>query len=225
MNDQEPEKIVYFVRHGESEANSNKIIQGADSPLSELGRKQADFVAERMRTIDAQVILSSPMPRALNTARAIEQTSGLPLEIHTELREFLPPTILIGKPYDSDEGLEYTKQRVAHHEDPNFRYGDEESYLDLHHRACAVLEMLQSRTEEKIVLVSHAGFMRVLMTAMITEGEPNAVIAGRLMRFLVPENTGISVFRYNPETKHRTRWRLVTFNDHAHLAETPLQEP
>jgi broad specificity phosphatase PhoE len=225
MPDQEPKKVVYFIRHGQSEANGNKIFQGADSPLSPRGREQALFVAERLRTTDAQVILASPMPRALDTARAIEQTTSLPLEVHTELRELLPPSALVGKSYDGPEGLEYTHQRVLHHSDPHYRYEDEESYSDLHERACSVLSMLEARPEDKLIVVTHAGFMRVVMTAMMTEGEPHAYIAGRLMRFLVPENTGITVFRFNPEAHHRTKWRLVTFNDHAHLAETSLREP
>jgi len=225
MTDAEPQKVVYFVRHGESEANSKRIFQGGDSPLSARGQAQAKFLAERMRTIDAQVILASPMPRALDTARAVHETTNLPLEIHDTLRELLPPTSLVGKPYDGPEGDVYTRERVLHHSNPHFRYEDEESYDDLHQRARVVLSMLESRPEDKLIVVTHAGFMRVVMTAMMMEGEPSVLIAGRLMRFLVPENTGITVFRYNPEVKHRTAWRLLTFNDHAHLAETPLQEP
>ena len=218
-------KIVYFIRHGQSEANGNKIFQGADSPLSPRGREQARFVAERMRNTDAQVILSSPMPRAHDTARAIVETTSLPLEVHPDLRELLPPSSLVGKSYEGPEGTEYTRQRVLHHGDMNYRYEDEDSYADLHARATAILSMLEARTEDKLMVVTHAGFMRVVMTAMMTEGEPNPYIAGRLMRFLMPENTGITVFRFNPTVELRTRWRLLTFNDHAHLAETALREP
>lgn len=220
-----PVKTVYFVRHGQSEANGNRVFQGADSPLSPRGEVQARFVTERMRSLGAQVILASPMPRALDTARAIESVTKCPLEIHAELRELLPPSALIGKQYESPEGIAYTHERIAHHYDPEYSYADEESYAALHDRSCAVLRMLEQRPEERLIVVTHAGLMRIIMTAMMTEGKPDPYIAGRLMRFLVPENTGISVFRYNPDAVHRTAWRLMTFNDHAHLAETVLPEP
>jgi broad specificity phosphatase PhoE len=38
------QKIVYFVRHGESEGNVLSVFQSSDSPLSEKGRKQAVIV-------------------------------------------------------------------------------------------------------------------------------------------------------------------------------------
>jgi len=226
MADIRPPKTLYFVRHGQSEANEQRLFQGADSPLSQLGREQATFVAHRLKHVDIDVIISSPMPRALETAQEIHTATGIPLETHESLRELMPPSQFINTPHDTPEGIEYTMERLAHSEDPDFTYGDEESYNDLHVRVQGFLHELEARDETNIVVVSHAGLLRVIMTTMMTEGAPDAYIASRLMRFLMPQNTGITVFVYNPDLPdHRNKWRLLTFNDHAHLAETTDKEP
>ena len=68
---------VYFLRHGESRGNSAQIIQGRrDLPLSEEGVRQSEEVAPWFvdRKIDA--ILSSPLRRALQTARIVGRALG-----------------------------------------------------------------------------------------------------------------------------------------------------
>jgi hypothetical protein len=56
---------VVFVRHGETQENRDKIIQGQmDSHLNELGRRQADAVAEALRDVPFTHALSSDLSRA-----------------------------------------------------------------------------------------------------------------------------------------------------------------
>ncbi len=221
----EVEKYVYLIRHGQSEQNTLNVFQGASTELTELGRKQASFVADRARGLDAEVILASPMPRARETAQIIADATGLPLEVHDLLREYVPPSSLIGKPLNDPEGERYVREMLIHLHDPGWHFGDEDSYFDLHDRALHTLDFLVKRPETKIIVVSHAGFMRVLVTAMMTEGLPDSMLALRLMRFLKPMNTGITICRYRSHSNRRNKWRLVAWNDHAHLAETEHEEP
>ncbi len=218
-------KLVHFIRHGQSEQNLGDVFQGAESPLTELGRQQAQFVADRARSLDAEVVLTSPMPRALETARAIARATGLPLEEHDILREYQPPHVLVGRSHTSPEGVAYIAARQAHVEEPDWHFEDEDNYFDLHERARTVLDFLIARPEERIIAVSHAGFMRVILTAMLSEGAADVQLMRRLMRFLRPENTGITVCRYDSETVQRNKWRLLVWNDHAHLGETRRKEP
>lgn len=56
---------VYLVRHGETDANRNKIIQGQlDTPLNEIGLEQAALVARALRTVKFDAALSSDLSRA-----------------------------------------------------------------------------------------------------------------------------------------------------------------
>jgi broad specificity phosphatase PhoE len=64
---------VILVRHGETDWNKVKRIQGSasDTPLSETGKRQAEEVALKLRGEKIQAIYSSPLQRALHTAQAI----------------------------------------------------------------------------------------------------------------------------------------------------------
>ena len=216
---------LYLVRHGQSEANIGDIFQGPDSPLTELGTRQAVFVAERMRAMHADVILTSPMLRASSTAEKIHEATRVPLEVCQLLREYVPPTRLIGTSHGAEEGSMYIKQMLAHMDDPVWHFADEDNYHDLHARARAFLAFVIQREERRIVGVTHAGFMRVLLTAMMTEGEPHPDLARTFMRFLKPMNTGISIFRYRASATKRNKWRMLAWNDHAHLGETMMPIP
>ena len=62
------EKIVYFVRHGESEANITPVYQPLGSPLSDKGRQQAKLIAERIAKVSFEALVVSPLFRAKETA-------------------------------------------------------------------------------------------------------------------------------------------------------------
>jgi broad specificity phosphatase PhoE len=219
------EKYIYFVRHGQSEANEAKVFQGADAPLTDLGRRQAGFVADRLRSVNADVILTSPMPRAQQTADIIRERTQCPLESHDVLREYMPPSSFIGQPRDTPEGKDFVEQLRHHMNEPGWHYADEDNYFDLHARAIDALAFFLARPENRLIVVTHVGFMRVLLTAMLTEGAPDPLTAFRLMMFMRPMNTGITVCRHRTDSNGRNNWRLVTWNDHAHLAETDQVEP
>lgn len=56
---------IYLVRHGETDANRKRIIQGQlDIPLSEIGLEQAALVASALRVIKFDIALSSDLSRA-----------------------------------------------------------------------------------------------------------------------------------------------------------------
>lgn len=221
------EKHIYFVRHGQSIDNTREkpVLQGPDDPLSEFGKEQAQFVADRLTSVHAEIIFSSPMPRARDTAQIIHEATSLPLVQSELFREYRPPRKLIGRPKDDPESQVFLHAQREHMHDPSWHYADEDNYHDLHEQAVKMLDFLISRPEKEIIVVTHAGILRVLITAMMTEGEPDATLTFRFMRFLKPQNTGITLCRYRADAERRNKWRLLVWNDHAHLADTPLAEP
>src|SRR5688572_5361833 len=66
---------LYFVRHGESEANTRRVISNRESPfgLMELGRQQANSLADKLKDIPITAIFSSPVLRARKTADILSQ--------------------------------------------------------------------------------------------------------------------------------------------------------
>lgn len=72
---------LFVVRHGQSQANSEGIIASRlDSPLTDLGRKQARGTGKLLVGRGVKVIFSSPLLRALDTAKAIAYEVGYPAE-------------------------------------------------------------------------------------------------------------------------------------------------
>jgi broad specificity phosphatase PhoE len=80
---------LYFVRHGESEANRLQVISNRDVPhhLTVTGRLQAAALAERLRGQPLTRIYTSPIPRARETAEILSLELNVPLEIADALRE------------------------------------------------------------------------------------------------------------------------------------------
>lgn len=83
-------KKFYLVRHGETEWNATKRIQGqTDVPLSCEGRRQAQAVAGYLADVGFDSAYASDLSRALETARTIlaEQSTPVSLVVHKGLRE------------------------------------------------------------------------------------------------------------------------------------------
>lgn len=93
------DKIVYFVRHGQSEANALPIFQGPDSPLDEIGKQQAAIIAERVSRVPFEALISSSFPRAKETAQAIGKMTGKQPEYSDLFVERIKPSSINGKPY------------------------------------------------------------------------------------------------------------------------------
>jgi probable phosphoglycerate mutase len=82
--------IVYFARHGESLANTSRVISNRSlpHPLTENGRLQALQLAERLKLAGITAIYTSPVPRALETAQIIGRVLQIPPQKEEGLREF-----------------------------------------------------------------------------------------------------------------------------------------
>jgi probable phosphoglycerate mutase len=91
---------IILVRHGETALNAARVMQPADTPLSERGLAQAAAVGRRLSSRRIAGIVSSDLPRARLTADAIAAQTGLP--VHTDMllreRDFGQ---LRGRPYDT----------------------------------------------------------------------------------------------------------------------------
>ena len=81
---------LYFVRHGESEANTRRVISNRESPfgLTDLGRQQAKSLADKLKDIPITAIFSSPVLRARETADILSQLLRQTYQITEALREY-----------------------------------------------------------------------------------------------------------------------------------------
>ncbi len=162
---------LYLLRHGQSEANAQHIVAGShDSPLSPVGIAQAEYAGETAkRFFKFDLIVSSPMSRALQTAQIVAKQIGYPADnilVVDDLRE---------RNLGDVEGKDYTE--APHH---NGNYEDAENVPgvepigDLLTRVQGVLDQLRQRPEQHILIVAHNGCGRMLKVALAGQ-EPMAM--------------------------------------------------
>ena len=77
-----PARPFYFLRHGQTGWNLQRLAQGtADVALNDSGLKEAGKAADRLRDIGRiDVIVSSPLQRALQTATIVAKALDLPVQ-------------------------------------------------------------------------------------------------------------------------------------------------
>ncbi len=147
---------LYFTRHGQTVWNvENKICGATDSPLTQLGRRQATELGQKIlaEKLPIDRILCSPLSRAADTARCIAQVTGLPLTVEPRLTEQNFGRFE-GTPRD---GAEFSTAKANFVE--SFDGG--ESMLRVAARIYNLLDELRGR-EETCLLVAHNGIARVV---------------------------------------------------------------
>lgn len=210
-------KTVYFIRHGESETNTGGIRRGDETPLTEKGRKQADVIALRASKLPIDVLISSTMERAKDTAKSIAKKTGKSVEYSKLFVERVWPSWFTGRLRDDPEVAAAQKEMIRNFTDQNFKLADEENFEDMKKRAISALEYLKEREEEHIVVVTHGLFLRVMLATVIYGKDLSAHELDCILGGTVTENTGISIIK--EDTKWKLGWKLSVFNDHAHLAD------
>jgi probable phosphoglycerate mutase len=151
-------KYIYFTRHGQTVWNvENKISGATDSPLTELGRNQAEELAEKLRVSDIHIdeILYSPLSRAADTALIIAAATGIPAREEKRLTEQN-----FGKwEGTARDGAEFRESK-KHFADS---YDGGESMLKLSQRIYNLLDELKAEPDDKVVLlVAHNGIARAV---------------------------------------------------------------
>jgi len=156
--------MIYLVRHGQTEFNRERRIQGhADSPLTELGVRQARAVGRLLRDLIGDPcgwrIISSPLGRARATAEIVAASLGdLPVEFDDRLREMSwgPHDGRLRSELEAEHPETFGKTGWAFDADSG------ESYDDVAARIGGWLNSLPPEPHRRIIAVSHGISGRVL---------------------------------------------------------------
>lgn len=149
---------LYLVRHGETEWNAARRIQGrTDIPLNDTGREQARQAAELLARRRWQGVYTSPLGRAHETARIIAERLGLAGV--TDIDAF------VERDYGEAEGMGFDEIEALYPE--GVRAPGQETREEVAARVVpALLELAERHPGERLVIVSHGGAIRsVLQTA------------------------------------------------------------
>ena len=219
MADSNRDKVVYCVRHGQSEDNVAPVFQSPHSPLSALGRQQAARIAERVSHLSFDALLASPYQRAKETADAIGRVTGKAPELVELFTERVKPTSVNGKPFTDAKADNVWRAWTQSLYTPGMRVEDGENYDDLIRRADAALALLQARAEPSLVVVTHGYFLRTMVARVILGDALSGEAFQHFHKVAAIENTGLTVLRYHAGFEEDPCWRLWIYNDHAHLAD------
>ncbi len=207
-------KYVYLVRHGESESNRAQIALGPVAKLTEQGAKEAEVVAGRIERIGVQALIASPYPRTHSTAQAISDRIGLPVELNELFIEWERQSSRLGKSWRDPEVQQMDSELFnGYAKSDDHVHSDEEPFSKLRTRGLAALELLKNHPAEKICVVSHGIFMRVLFFLAILGEDFTAAQFVQTFKHMWINNTAITVLRYDDERG----WTAETWNDSAHL--------
>jgi probable phosphoglycerate mutase len=201
---------VVIIRHGQSQGNAEGRFGGhTDTPLSPRGRKQAQATAKALASEKFDVIYSSDLPRAIETASPLAELAGVSLITTDALRE---------RSVGVMEGLTFEEAAERHPEQYQalLRRDFEhvllggESYRQTLDRASRLLdEAIEQHKGGRIALFAHTGTICILILHLM-----GALDAPKLKPvWIATANCGIARF----DLRDDDFVRVLCINDTRHL--------
>lgn len=183
-------KELYITRHGQTVWNLERRLQGAgNSALTEKGIRDAERLAARLAEVPIDLIVTSHLLRAQETASLLKKDRPIPLVIEP----------LFGEMHLGEwEGRTYEEIAAEHGDeadrllkgDPTLSAPGGETMKSLRERAEAGLAWLCDRPEETILLVTHGMFQSQLLEILDGHafGRPVRVLPGTALSHFVRED-------------------------------------
>lgn len=204
---------LYLIRHGQSAGNAEGRFGGhGPTPLSDLGREQAEKTAKVLAKEGINVIYSSDLLRAVQTAEPLAAMLDLPVHKSDAFRE-RHVGVLEGLTFDESKQA-FPKDyyalvnRKVHHV-----ITDGESYRQLLRRITAKLnDILRSHQSERIAIFSHTGAICFLTLHLLGAIHRST----KQTPWIVTSNCGINRF----ELRGPRNVRVLAINDTRHLIRT-----
>ena len=149
---------LYVARHGQTVWNAqNKVCGITDIDLTEKGIKHAEALAAVVAEKNIDIILSSPLKRAMATSKIVSEKCSIPLKIDQRLIE---QNYGIYEGVDrADEAFLTNKRNFA------FKYPGGESQIQVAYRIYGLIDDLKMEYNDRnVLLISHGGVCRIINT-------------------------------------------------------------
>ena len=183
--------IICLVRHGQTNWNINTLLQGrSDIPLNDYGKKQAQDVGAFLQKHDQNwdVILSSPLTRAIETAEIIKAKLDLKSKI------IIVPE-LIERSFGSLEGKPLNQEMYEILDQGG--HGIEEIDLLLERAEKAIRDIVKTYPKKKVLIVSHAQFIKAALTTFKPDFDFRYPLRNSSLNYLEAKEEQIQVLEYD----------------------------
>ncbi|KAJ2927586.1 hypothetical protein H1R20_g9511, partial [Candolleomyces eurysporus] len=208
---------VYIVRHGETAANKDGVIQGQlDTQLNEEGIRQAGLLAERLKDVPFRLAFTSDLQRAKKTAEIVlAHHPGVELQERKELRERFMGSL---------QGTKLPSQvrKAALRNEDSIETGDQMRERAIAWWNEAIIPVAKQRLKEhghgqtleplNVLAASHGGLIAIFTNAAVLEGLAQAAPGVGFGRCW---NTAISII----EVDESLKGRIVKYGDISHLLQ------
>lgn len=157
---------IIIARHGETELNTKDMLQGAScSPLTAKGKEHARLLGEFSKKEGVKKIFSSPLDRALQTAKRVAELTNKNVEIDERLREICYGSWEKRVKQELKETTEWKKRnedKYGFTHPGEFEGVPGESYADRYPITAAFFKELIEKCspEETLLIVAHLGVSR-----------------------------------------------------------------
>jgi ribonuclease H / adenosylcobalamin/alpha-ribazole phosphatase len=207
MPDRGEPTVTLLLRHGQTPMSVQKRYAGrSDVPLTDLGVRQAAAAAKRLASVGLDLIVTSPLLRAVQTAEEVAVATGAPLLTDDGFRE---------TDFGAWEGLTFAEVRerwpaemTTWLADPVVAPPGGESFASVSERVTAALHrVLAAREHRTVLIVSHVTPIKMLV-ARVLLAPPAALYR---MHLDVAALSEIDWYADGPAV-------LRSFNDTSHLA-------
>jgi broad specificity phosphatase PhoE len=199
----DPRRVV-LLRHGETTHNAAGVWQGQlDSPLSELGRRQADAVGPAVAALAPTRLVSSDLSRARLTAQSVSRACGIPVVLDARFREIHAGGWQGLTSAEVAQWWPEERAAVLRGEDVR-RGGDGESMSDVLERVGAGLRDALAELPDGgcLVVSTHGAAARAAAAALL---DVDLQVAWRILG-------GLDNCRWGEFREGRAGWRLQTWN-------------
>jgi uncharacterized phosphatase len=180
--------LLYLVRHGETDWNLQRRIQGAtDIPLNDTGREQARRAGGLLSRRNWDAVVASPLSRAHETASIIASELGLPAPTTDER--------LVERHYGDAEGLEVSE--VDRRYPGTTHVPGREERENVAKRALeALIEIGEANRGKAVIVVSHGGLIRSVLNSVDPRTKHPAITNGSIHSFR-HDNGTVSLIRFD----------------------------
>jgi phosphoserine phosphatase len=183
------DKLIYLIRHGETELNRQRIVQGSgvDSSLNDKGRAQGKAFFEQYHHVPFEAVITSRLKRTHETVQPFLQM-GLPWKMTADINEISWGTHE-GRTGTPEMIVEYEKM-VTQWQAENYDAGlpEGETANQLAERCQRFVNYLRIRPEKTLLICSHGRAIRCLLTCLLQQ--PLS-----MMEMYEHSNTGLFLIR------------------------------
>lgn len=159
---------LYIVRHGETELNRNKVYQGwIDSKLTEEGKKQCGELRNKLKGIAFDVVITSPLRRAVDSAEIIIGSESKELILCDGFKELN---------FGQWDAMNYKDIEKAYPEEwklwsedwVNYTIPGGENFNMFYERVrISLFEILHKYRDKTVLLVAHEGTLKIITILLL----------------------------------------------------------